>query len=1373
MFQITMTLLGLSSCLLSCAAQAASASPLEPFQPDGNTLLLYHFDEGRGTVAKDAGSHGYDGQIRAARWVSGKFGGALGFDGRDDCVFRELTEAIRDLKQITVECWFRQEKAEGRQFLGGKDVTFHFDLTNGQATSLSIYHQGAQIENAEGLRHQQLGTSLGAVRCGRWHHVAATYDGQHLSFFLDGVLKNRLTAAKDFSLGVQSRGLWIGCYVGMDFWFSGRIDEFRVSDCVRYDPEKKLGVGSRVFEVPVKKRAAKAVRKPQNTGKAKLQLTLKPLYGGKAAGWVSLKPPGKSAVIVGRYELEDNDTAARPATPLAFDVSDEFLGDGCYVVGLESTAPGYFAVTDAALDAGGKKLAEWSGEAKSRRTFQPPVLVPLRVGTPKTPEKPARILLRPPQVDRLLGEIDIEAEEADQPAFLFGEGLAEYWLDVPADQTYRVSLRYAAPTRLPCDLVIDGRDLHAYNMAARNRTESSHPRDAFWEYQGTTTLTAGLHWLRVEGIVPDIFGICLQPVPAVSAAAIPWQRNRVPAADFLGHSAVWQPQALFGTVPDATVQYENGQNGPTLRLSAASSHTKTSELFGGDTVRLVRTGSWDLEPFGQFSFRFDGQGSGHVLSLWLIDLKGDEKLLWRGRDTQAESQQVIVPVSFEGNDVFDPARVAAVCIELDEGDLGTEHVKRFTAAMVEPVFHRRDQIETPEGYAAALTRARRAMAAKSPQAAAPLVASGFRPWTKPVVPEEHPLFAQADPQPVTRKTLGHTLHTTGSRSIRPETLDQFHKHYDFGDVCWPHIGMCPQRDLHSNDAAYRGALEEFETLLKGARDRGLLLFDVWGYVPHNDNFPHKIAPEHHEIVMRVFGDRFLGYDNGEHDGRYIGSYATKGTHTNRKEGWDDFVRWDEHICADSQHYMNATGSLNFSHYYGERNCRLLGLETAQGLPSDTLMFAFLRGAGKQYGRLIYQASSIWNRFGYNMYNGRKTMGGGHAGYGYGPNKGCSRSLHRRLFFSGYLGGHSVFGTETSQFTADVLPGGAPELSPLGRQHLELAAWARKHPDRGVMYTPVAFMLDFYHGWNMPRHLYRGDKYKIWGKLPYEKSDYLIDGVFRMTWPGYEDCSYLRNELGFLTPTPFGDIFDVITNRCLPDVLSQYAAVMLLGNVEMTPQVTKNLAEFVRAGGDLIVDAQSARVLPGGLAGVAFSGEAEGLMTRVEATGQTFEESPYTYTILTPTDATPLLTSEQGHALMTVNRVGAGRVIVSGVDYWLTDRIEYRRPEIVNMEPPYRLLRGLRAVLGGYFDSFSPVEIEPVGLNVRTCCYQDDPTRLLVGLMNNDLFAHWQGTLRVRVGQAASVRELIGDKVLPAGDVISLQIPAGDVAILDIRLKGPY
>jgi hypothetical protein len=1358
-------------CLVAWSGRSTeAASPLEPFEPDEHTLLLYHFDEGQGSVAKDSSRYGYDGEVRGARWETGKFGGALQFDGQDDSVFRHVTEAIENLRTITVECWFKQENPEGRQFLVGKDVTIHFDLSGGNGTSISLYNQGGAKANAEGLRHQQVGAGIGPVRLGRWHHLAATYDGHQASFFCDGVLKKRLSAPKDFLLGTRSRGLWVGSYVGTDYWFSGKIDEVRISDSVRYDPEGKLAVGGRAFVVAEKKATQKSVRTPQRTGAARLQLVFKKAFGGKAAGWVYLKSPGKRAVIVGRFELSDLAEGAERS--LEFDVSDELAGDGTYIVGMENTDGGYYSVTRASLAAGEKPLATWSGQAASRRTFQPPVLVPLRVGQSPAVQ-PSRILLLPEAIDRLSGNLEVGRDDASEPLSLFGEGLAEYWLDLPKEQTYRVYLRYAAPGRTPCDIVVDGRDLNDYNMCTLNRTDSSLLRDALWEYQGTTQLGPGLHWIRLQDVLPAIVGMRLEPVASAPERKVPWARYPVPEGGFLGRAAAWQAEPLFGLPKDATVTLDKPQNQPTLRFSVSFANIAQGELLAGDAVRLVHRGAWDLEPFGRLRFRFEGQGSGHVVALWAVDVKGDEKLLWRMRDKKTGPQEVSVPVSFEGNDVFDPGHVVALCLELDEGNVKADQVNRFSGSLAGVVFDRRDLVVEPDGYPQTLAAARQAMAErlKQPgQKAEPLRAAAFRPWTKPVVPEEHPLFASTEPKPVTRKTLGYPLHMTGARNIEARVLDQFHKHYDFGDVCWPNIGICPQRRSFKSDEDYQAALGQFEKRLEEVRARGLYLFDVWGYVPYHPDFPHTAAQEHRETLLRVFGDRFLGFDNGEQDGRYIGAYASQGTAKNRKEGWDDFVKWDEYICANNADYMNATGSLNFSHYYAERNCRLLGLETAQGLPSDTLMFAFLRGAGKQYGRLTYQASSIWNRYGYNMYHDRKTAGLGAAGYGLGPNKGCSLSLHKGLFFCGYLDGHSIFGTEAAQFTADEVAEGVPELSPLGKQHLKLHEWSKRQPDRGVLATPVAFMLDFYNGWNMPRHLYRGDKYKIWGKFPYEKGDYLIDAMFRMVWPGYEDASYLRNERGFITPTPLGDSFDVITNRCHPAVLRQYSAVMLLGDVEMTPEVVTRLTEYVQAGGDLVTDVRGARALPATIAGVQFGAEAKGCLSHSLSSGETFDELPYRYTILTLPAAATLLVNEHGHPLVTVNKVGQGRVIVSAVDHWMTDALTYQAPEIVNMEPPYQLLRGVRAVLATYFDSFNPVEISPSGLNVHTCCYNGDPKHLRVGLINSNLFAPWRGRVHVRLGQVASAVELWRGWTLLPEDLADLEIPAGDAAIVDIRLK---
>ncbi len=1341
-----------------------AATPLQPFTSDENTLLLYHFNEGEGDVVADSGPHGYDGDLDGAAWVTGRFGNALRFDGEDDHVYRETPDAIQGIKQITVECWLNQDRTDGRRFMAGQDVGFHFEVDGGVATSISIYNEGGGVPNADGLPHQQISTSLGSIRPGRWHHNAITYDGEMVSFFFDGVLRDRRPSARDFALGAPSRGLWIGCYVGTDYWFSGSIDEFRVSDCIRYDPDRDLAVGDTIFDMPQPETLPPpSVRVPNETGLAKLRVTLRKLYGGEANGWVCLKPPGAPAVTVGEYALAGLGPGEEATTEV--DVSDEVAGDGEYVLGLVPDAgDGYFAVTEAMLAKGDRVVAKWSGDLRSRRTFSPTLLLPLWVGE-DTATPSARIVLLPGDRDRHSGQLSVVDDDPAWPPILTGDGHAEWWLNAPNDTTYRVHMRYGTSGFRPCDIVIDGNDLNAFDMCAVNVSDRTHPGDAFWEYQGSVRLAAGPHWLRVQDVLPDIVALRLEPTDEGAATGdVPWGRFAEPDGDFLAQPAEWSTEPRFGRIERASAS--TGEH--RLEFATRFANTDPDELFAGDRVRFARRGKWDLEPFGRLRFQFQGHGSGHVVALWLVDVKGDENLLWRVRDTQTEPTDVTVPISFEGNDVFDPGRTVAVCFDLDEGNERAENANDLNVTIADLQFDRRDNVVEPEGYADALAVARAALALVAPPAKTPrLLSSGFRPWTEPVVPEMRPQFVEARPPPVTRETLGHALHFAGARGVAAATLDDFHASYDFGDVCWPHIGILPQRRNFGSDADYERALGELETRLEDVRARGLLLWDIWGYVPNDEaGATPQVTPEHHAILLRVFRDRFLGYDNGEQDGRYIGGYADRDAHTNRVEGWEAFVRWDEAICRDSMNFMNATGSLNFSHYYGERGARTLGLETAQGLPSDTLLFAFLRGASKEYGRLTTQATSIWNRYGYNMYNDRRTTAG--SGYGLGPNKGCSLSLHKRLFMASYTGGDSIVGSETSQFTADRLESGAPELSPLGEQHIAVKEWVERHPDRGILYTPAAFMLDFHHGWNPPRHLYRADKYKIWGKLAYEKGDYLIDAMFRFVWPGYEDCSYLRNERGFITPTPFGDMFDVITNRCDPDVLKQYSAIMLLGDVQLSPDVVERLTRFVEAGGDLLLDATQAREF-GEATGASLGDTATGYTSRLLSDDDSSSELSYTYTVLTPTSATPLLVNEAAHALLAVNQVGEGRVIVGAVDHWMTDQITYETPEIINMEPPYRMLDGLRAALGEYFDSFSPVDVTPEGLNVRVNCFADDPQWMLVTLTNSDLFADWEGEVALRAGRVTSARELWSDRELRADGGLRLTVSAGDVAVVDLRL----
>jgi hypothetical protein len=218
-------------------------------------------------------------------------------------------------------------------------------------------------------------------------------------------------------------------------------------------------------------------------------------------------------------------------------------------------------------------------------------------------------------------------------------------------------------------------------------------------------------------------------------------------------------------------------------------------------------------------------------------------------------------------------------------------------------------------------------------------------------------------------------------------------------------------------------------------------------------------------------------------------------------------------------------------------------------------------------------------------------------------------------------------------------------------------------------------------------------------------------------------------------------------------------------------VAANLEAFVRAGGDVLVDAGNARKLPASLTGLEFSAQtATGVSTASLATGERWSEQPYTYTPATCRTAVPLLVNEAGNPVLTTNTVDQGRVIVCAVDNWMTDPLTYADPKLVNMEAPYLLLDGVRATLASYFGSFAPVATEPAGLNVRVNCYDNEPGRLLVTLTNNDLFADWQGTLSLRDGRIAAARDWRADEDLTASDRLRVKVPAGDVTVVEVRKR---
>ncbi|HWA99866.1 MAG TPA: LamG-like jellyroll fold domain-containing protein, partial [Pirellulales bacterium] len=94
----------------SVARYTNDFTPQARFEPDDQTELLYHFDEGSGTVAKDSSSHHRDGKISGATWVAG------GTAGTTDEADRRLAEWTRNV----AKGWVKIEQNGVVQLVGSQ-----------------------------------------------------------------------------------------------------------------------------------------------------------------------------------------------------------------------------------------------------------------------------------------------------------------------------------------------------------------------------------------------------------------------------------------------------------------------------------------------------------------------------------------------------------------------------------------------------------------------------------------------------------------------------------------------------------------------------------------------------------------------------------------------------------------------------------------------------------------------------------------------------------------------------------------------------------------------------------------------------------------------------------------------------------------------------------------------------------------------------------------------------------------------------------------------------------------------------------------------------------------------------------------------------
>jgi len=186
---------------------------------DPNLEGWWKLDEGVGLTAVDWSGHGNHGTLEGgANWVDAYDGGGLELDQKDGYVDTGYTT---DLPIWTISAWVTSPEAPSDRTNTGpihRESNFQINWDHTDPV-----FRGTVAVNAGGFSS----ASFGPLQANTWYHLAATYDGNELTAYKNGVL----IASNQAPTGdpaAESASLKLGRHAAAAQYFGGTVDDVRV-----------------------------------------------------------------------------------------------------------------------------------------------------------------------------------------------------------------------------------------------------------------------------------------------------------------------------------------------------------------------------------------------------------------------------------------------------------------------------------------------------------------------------------------------------------------------------------------------------------------------------------------------------------------------------------------------------------------------------------------------------------------------------------------------------------------------------------------------------------------------------------------------------------------------------------------------------------------------------------------------------------------------------------------------------------------------------------------------------------------------------------------------------------------------------------------
>jgi hypothetical protein len=183
-------------------------------------------DETSGTVAYDSvgTNNGALLNMTGNEWTTGKIGNCLGFDGMADYIKVLTPSGHLNCDFITMSAWVKADTTAGQQFVINRKMTnpgtYCIFIQNG------LWKAQVRLNGSESTGRIVQSISVASTD---WTHLCATYDGEYLSFYVNGVLENYLEIAGSIDKDNPNE-LTIGAHPNPVSYFDGLIDDVRVYD---------------------------------------------------------------------------------------------------------------------------------------------------------------------------------------------------------------------------------------------------------------------------------------------------------------------------------------------------------------------------------------------------------------------------------------------------------------------------------------------------------------------------------------------------------------------------------------------------------------------------------------------------------------------------------------------------------------------------------------------------------------------------------------------------------------------------------------------------------------------------------------------------------------------------------------------------------------------------------------------------------------------------------------------------------------------------------------------------------------------------------------------------------------------------------------